>query len=80
MQIISVVTAYLNNIRIGDDLIVSAIWGVAQSVNPVQTKNIFSITEVTAGFDEDTQGRDDLEIAFNEVTLGKDENITIEFV
>lgn len=79
-RIISAVSQYLNNIRIGDDLIISAIWGTVQSVNPNQTKNIFSVTEVTAGYEEDIQDRTDLEIKFNEVTLGKEENIKIIFV
>jgi hypothetical protein len=78
--IISSNSRYLNSIRIGDNLILSALWGISAAANQNIVRPSFSIINITAGFDEDAQGSSDLELAFNEVTLGKEENIKIMFV
>lgn len=71
------VTEYLNGLRIGDDLSISAIWGV--SLYAMQDLKIpsFSITEVKAGTEKQSQKAEDMEIRFQEVTRGKLENIEI---
>lgn len=71
------VVAYINSLSLGDDLTISSLWGAALSVNPVPNKPIFSITGVTAAKHLQTQGTDDIVIAFNEVTRGNVENVVI---
>jgi uncharacterized phage protein gp47/JayE len=78
--IISSNARYLNSIRIGDNLILSALWGISATVNQSIERPSFSIINITAGFSGDQQFTTDLELAFNEVTLGKEENINIIFV
>jgi len=79
-HIISSNSRYLNSIRIGDSLILSALWGISAIVNQRMERPAFSIINITAGFDVNDQGNEDLDLAFNEVTLGKEENIQIVFV
>ena len=71
---------YLNSIRIGDNLTISSLWAVTLSVIPQLTSPIFSIVNVTAGFEHDTHSSEDLNVLFNEVTRGKSENVQIVFV
>lgn len=71
------VEEYLNGLRIGDNLSVSAIWGV--SLYAMQDLKIpsFSIVEVKAGTENENQKAQDIEILFQEVTRGRKENIEI---
>lgn len=71
------VSEYLNGLRIGDDLSISAIWGVAlYAMQDLKTPS-FSITEVKAGIEKQNQKAEDMEILFQEVTRGKTENVEI---
>ncbi len=71
------VSEYLNGLRIGDDLSISAIWGVAlYAMQDLKTPS-FSITEVKAGTEKQNQKAEDMEILFQEVTRGKAENVEI---
>lgn len=61
---------YLNSLQIGEDLTVSALYGIALSVMEDLTKPIFSITSLYADTESDPTSTDDITIAFNEVTEG----------
>lgn len=71
------IAEYLNGLRIGDDLSISAIWGVAlYAMQDLKTPS-FSITEVKAGTESENQKAEDIEILFQEVTRGNAENVEI---
>ncbi len=71
------IAEYLNGLRIGDDLSISAIWGVAlYAMQDLKTPS-FSITEVKAGTEKQNQKAEDMGILFQEVTRGKAENVEI---
>ena len=71
------IAEYLNGLRIGDDLSISAIWGVAlYAMQDLKTPS-FSITEVIAGTEKQNQKAEDMGILFQEVTRGKAENVEI---
>jgi len=71
------IAEYLNGLRIGDDLSISAIWGVAlYAMQDLKTPS-FSITEVKAGTEKQNQKAEDIEILFQEVTRGNVENVEI---
>ncbi len=71
------IAEYLNGLRIGDDLSISAIWGVAlYAMQDLKTPS-FSITEVKAGTESENQKAEDIEILFQEVTRGNVENVEI---
>ena len=67
----------LNALRIGDDLSISAIWGVALYAMQDLKIPSFSIVEVTAGTEKQNQSTQDIDILFQEVTRGKKENIEV---
>lgn len=71
------VEEYLNGLRIGDNLSVSAIWGV--SLYAMQDLKIpsFSIVEVKAGTENENQKAQDIEILFQEVTRGRKEKTAL---
>lgn len=71
------VTEYLNGLRIGDNLSISALWGVALYAMQDLKIPSFSIVEVKAGTERQNQKTEDMEILFQEVTKGKIENIEI---
>lgn len=71
------VSEYLNTLRIGDDLSISAIWGVALYAMQDLKIPSFSIVEVTAGTEKQNQSTQDIDILFQEVTRGKKENIEV---
>lgn len=71
---------YLNSIRIGDNLSVSAIWGVALSAMKDLRTPSFSIISVEVGLDINNQSLEDIIIAFNEVTKGSIENIVVNVI
>jgi uncharacterized phage protein gp47/JayE len=76
-NIVTDLTNYLNEIRIGDDLTISALWAVAQQAMPEMTAPIYSITKITAGESADTQTEDDIVISFREVTRTTADKIQI---
>lgn len=71
------IVEYLNSLRIGDNLTVSVLWAIALSAMPNMASPIFSITAISAGFSANEQSNEELELAFNHVTVGKFENIVI---
>jgi len=71
------ITAYLNSLDIGDNLTISALWGVALSAMPNIHRPSFSITAVTAGTDPNNLNPYDVEIPFNAVTRGFIENVEV---
>lgn len=71
------ISEYLNALRIGDDLSISAIWGVALYAMQDLKIPSFSIVEVTAGTEKQNQSTQDIDILFQEVTRGKKENIEV---
>lgn len=74
------VAKYQNSIRIGDNLSVSALWGAALSAMRELSSPTFSITSISAGLEEEAQGQDDIEIAFNEGARGDVNNIVVNVV
>jgi hypothetical protein len=68
---------YLNSLDIGEDLTISALWGVALATMTDITKPVFSITSVVAGTAVDNQSANDIIIAFNATTSGILANIII---
>ena len=73
------IAAYLNNLAIGDDLTLSALWGVALSAMPNIHRPSFSIVAVTAGIASGNQSAEDIEIPFNAVTRGSVENVEVSY-
>jgi len=68
---------YLNALEIGTDLTTSALYVPAQSVTPDIHNPAFSIIELLIGDDAGSLSRDDMTVAFNEVTRGAVENVDI---
>lgn len=71
------VTEYLNKLNIGGKLSVSALYVPAQTATPDITAPLFSIHELVIGTDFGNLSRDDMEIAFNEVTRGIRDNVRV---
>lgn len=71
------IAAYISSLQIGDNLMLSSLWGAALQANTVPSKPTFSITGLTAARHGGTQGTDDISIAYNEVTRGNAAYITI---
>lgn len=71
------IVEYLNSLHIGDNLTVSVLWAIALSAMPSMASPIFSIIAISAGFSANEQCNEELELAFNHVTVGKFENIVI---
>lgn len=67
--------SYLNGLKIGDDLTVSALWGAALSVMPNLSSPIFAIRDVRVGITANALEHKDIVIAFNEVTQGNPANV-----
>lgn len=71
------INEYLNSIAIGDNLSVSAIWGVALGAMSDLKSPSFSIISVEVGLDEENQAAEDIPVAFNEVIRGNEYNIVV---
>jgi uncharacterized phage protein gp47/JayE len=71
------IAAYLNTIAIGDDLLVSSLWGIALQAMSNLAKPTFSITSITAGKHGMAQGTSPIATAFNEVLRGNVSYITV---
>lgn len=76
-QIKQNIVDYLNGMQIGDDLSISALWGVALAAMPDLKSPMFSITGLTAGLHGGSQGTSDIVIGYKEVTQGVLANITV---
>jgi uncharacterized phage protein gp47/JayE len=79
-QIKSNLAAYLNSLRIGDDISVSSLWGAALTAMPDLRIPMFSITALTTAFHGGGLGTTDLVVAFNEVARGNVSNIDVTVV
>lgn len=79
-NIIFNITEYLNSIAIGDNLSVSAIWGVALSAMTDLRTPSFSIVSVEVGLTSENQSSEDIIMSFNEVTRGNIENIVVNVI
>ncbi|UUZ85676.1 baseplate J/gp47 family protein [Paenibacillus sp. P26] len=71
------VVSFLNSLLIGQDLIISSLWGTVLSLNQSLAAPTFSVTSVTATRHGQTQGTSDIAIAYNEVAHGVVGNITV---
>jgi uncharacterized phage protein gp47/JayE len=71
------IATYISSLEIGDDLMISSLWGAALQANTVPSKPTFSITGVTAARHAGIQTTADISIAFNELTRGNSSYITI---
>jgi uncharacterized phage protein gp47/JayE len=74
------IVAYLNSLEIGEDLTLSALWGIALTAMPDLKKPLFSVSSVTAALHSGVQGTADLVIAYNNVTRGNAAYITVTVV
>lgn len=74
------INEYLNSLTIGDNLSISAIWGVALTAMKDLRAPSFSIASVEIGPDENNKSSEDIMIAFNEVTQGNIQNIVINVI
>jgi uncharacterized phage protein gp47/JayE len=74
------VTNYLNSLAIGEELTISALWGVAMSTMPDLTNPVFSLKTVVAGTVIGSQTTSDIVIAFNSVTQGVTANVVVNLV
>lgn len=66
----SAVVDYLNDLQIGQDLTISALYSVAMSQMENIKEPTFSVTAVVAGVTPEGMSASDISIAFDEVTLG----------
>lgn len=71
------IAAYLNNLEIGQDLTLSALWAAAMAANVNIHSPSFSIRSLTAGRVGQAQSTADIVIPFHGVTRGFVENITV---
>jgi uncharacterized phage protein gp47/JayE len=71
------IAAYLNNLAIGQDLALSALWAAAMAANVDLHMPSFSIQSLTAGTVGKAQGTADIIIPFHGVTKGELTNITV---
>jgi uncharacterized phage protein gp47/JayE len=74
------ITNYLNSLAIGEELTISALWGVAMATMPDMTNPVFSLKTVVAGTAIGSQTTSDIVIAFNAVTQGVTANVVINLV
>lgn len=72
--------AYLNSMKIGADLTLSALWGTALSAMADLSNPNFSITSITAAKHGTSQSSNDISINFNEVCRGNINYITANVV
>ena len=73
----SALVAYLNNLSIGENVTISALYAAAMSVTPNILIPQFSITALTAGIAASPTGTIDIPIAFNAVANTISANIVI---
>jgi hypothetical protein len=71
------IVEYLNSLNIGNDLTTSALYVPAQAVNPNIHSPAFSILEMLIGTSDGNLSRNDMEIAYNQVTRGIPANVVI---
>lgn len=71
------IVEYLNALDIGTDLTVSALYVPAQSATPDIHAPLFSIQELLIGTSPDDMSREDMAIAFNQVTRGLAANVQV---
>ena len=79
-QIKQNIVNYLNGLSIGENLTVSALWGVSLLAMNDLRNPLFSITGITAGIEGDIQGTDDIIVGYKGVTRGTLENITVNVI
>lgn len=73
------VADYINSLRIGEDIIVSSIWGtILQEVLPDLRIPAFSITEVYVGRTPETKTVDNLSVSFYEITQCEAADVVVE--
>ncbi len=71
------IAEYLYSLAIGTDLSISALWYAALSVIQDMKTPTFTVTALTACVHGGMPGATDIAIAFNEVTDGDEDNITV---
>lgn len=71
------VASFISTPGIGDELIISSLWGAALSANIIPSKPLFSITSITAARHGESQGTVDISMAFYEVTRGNVANVVV---
>jgi uncharacterized phage protein gp47/JayE len=69
--------AYLNDLQIGENVTISALYAAAMAVMPTILAPLFSITALTAGTTSGPVGTIDIPIAFNAVAQTVTGNIVI---
>lgn len=74
------ITTYLNSLSIGEELTISALWGVAMATMADLANPVFSLKTVVAGTSSGTQTTSDITIVFNSVTQGLSANVVVNLV
>lgn len=71
------IATYISSLEIGDDLMLSSLWGASLQANTVPSKPTFSITGLTAAGHGNTQGTVDISMTYGEVARGNTSYITV---
>ena len=80
VNIQNAVVAYLNNLQIGEEVTLSALYGVATSLMPSLVTPQFSINLLTIGTSIGSQSTSNISIAFNAVAQSQTAYVTVSKV
>lgn len=72
------VQAYLNSIRIGDHLTLSALYAAVMAATPNISAPAFSVTRLLIGFNENELSTNDMPIRFNQVMRGVPGHVKVQ--
>ena len=68
---------YLNSLQIGEEVTISALYGIAMAVTPNLSNPQFSIRALYAGTSANPAGTADISILFNQVSQGVTSNVVV---
>ena len=71
------IVSYLNSLKIGQEVTISALYATALSVLTTLTSPTFSVTSITAGTSSGSQSANDVVLEYYQVSTGTSVNITI---
>lgn len=76
-QIKTALAAYLNSLQLGDDVIISSLWGAVLSVMPDLKSPAFSVTSIIAGKLIGSQSASNIVLDFHEAAQGLVSNVSV---
>lgn len=68
---------YLNTLELGEDITISALWGVVMDNMPDLKNPIFSVTSLEAGLSSGAVGTTDITVAFDEASQSSTDKIVM---